>query len=95
MPVRAVKRGCRLMALSRGVEAIGAATNPQKLIFLKAELGGVRGTSSMPLKTRVTSPTVGQVDEQIRAADDTQNAPQQLATSQDRAVIDGVRDALI
>ena len=56
MPVRAVKRGCRLMALSRGVEAIGAATNPQKLIFLTAELGGVRGTSSMPLKTRVTSP---------------------------------------
>ncbi len=49
----------------------------------------------MGLKTRVTSPTVGQVDEQIRAADDTQNAPQQLATSQDRAVIDGVRDALI
>jgi hypothetical protein len=40
-------------------------------------------------------PTVGQVDERIRAGDDTLNAPQQLATSQDRAVIDVVRDALI
>jgi hypothetical protein len=38
---------------------------------------------------------VGQVDERIRTGDDTLNAPQQLATSQDRAVIDVVRDALI
>jgi predicted transcriptional regulator len=37
---------------------------------------------------------VGQIDEWIRAGDDTLNALQQLARSQDRAVSDVARDAL-
>jgi predicted transcriptional regulator len=37
---------------------------------------------------------VGQVDERIRADDDTLSALQQLARSQDRAVSDGVGDEL-
>ena len=47
-----------------------------------------------PAGRTFTAPTVGQVDERIRADDDTLNALQQLARSQDRAVSDVVRDAL-
>ena len=47
---------------------------PQPVRFRPCRVEGVRRTSSEALKTRVTPPTVGQVDERISADDDTRNA---------------------
>jgi hypothetical protein len=50
--------------------------------------------ASLSDRSCVTSPTVGQVHERIRADDDNLNALQQLARSQDGAVSDVVPEAL-